>query len=528
MKDQQQPAKSAPKVLVVDDNEGMRALLARDLTDRGYQVITAADGLEAIPKARGQDVDVVVTDLSMPNCDGLETLRALKALDPRNEVILMTGFAAPDNAVQCMKLGAYDFITKPFQVGDLARMIARAVEKRRLGARVAELQDINRFKSEFLATMSHELRTPMNVILGFTELHLERVYGEITPKQEKSLKSVETAGKNLLRIINGILDHSKLSAGRMPVYLEDFSVKELSKEVLELMEGLAHAKHLKLEWGMTDDLRLRSDKTKIKQILINLIANGIKFTSKGGVFIELHRATDSSLIHIAVRDTGIGIKAADLPLLFREFKQLDSSSTREQGGTGLGLVISRQFAELLGGTIKVESAVGAGTTFTVTLPLVSLDAKDSIAEILNHAPAAGGRGGALLAIDDDPDILNLLRDSLDGSGFGFVGALTGEEGIALARRIKPMAITLDVMMPRRDGWAVLQILKNDPELRSIPVIMVSLMDNKSLGFALGVTAYVVKPFNRAQILEKLKAIAGGLPSSETGRSEIAMDPFCGK
>jgi CheY-like chemotaxis protein/anti-sigma regulatory factor (Ser/Thr protein kinase) len=312
----------------------------------------------------------------------------------------------------------------------------------------------------------------------------------------------------------------------MPVYLEDFSLKELSKEVLAMMECLAGAKQLKLQWDMAQDIRIRSDKTKVKQILINLMTNGIKFTSTGGVFIEAKRASKASQIHISVRDTGIGIKAENLQHLFKEFKQLDSSTTREYGGTGLGLVISKRFAELLGGTINVESSAGTGTVFTVILPLEKHDAGELTTTSFN-TPATDKNNNTLLVIDDDPEILNLLRDSLHGTGYGFAGALTGEEGVAMARKIKPFAITLDIMMPHRDGWSVLQLLKNDPELQSIPVIMVSILDNKSLGFALGVTDYIIKPVKRLELLAKLKAIDGTRPSlkpaPKESRSVLVVD-----
>jgi len=521
----QAPAKTfASKILVVDDEAGFRDLVTYELGSRGHQVISAANGEEAIAKAQGKDIDVVVSDLTMPKRGGLDTLSALKAIDPKVEVIMVTGYATLENAVQSMKLGAYDFITKPFQIDDLVRLIDRALEKRRLSCKVDELQEINRFKSEFLANMSHELRTPMNAILGYTSLHLDRVYGEVNPKQEESLKRVESAGNNLLQLINSILDLSKVAAGQMPVYLEDFSLKELSKEILGMMECLANAKQLQLEWNMAEDLRIRSDKTKVKQILINLMTNGIKFTSAGGVFIETERISGASQVHIRVRDTGIGIKTENLHLLFQEFKQLDSSTTREYGGTGLGLVISKKFAELLGGTINVESAAGTGTVFTVILPLESRDVKESTPAIFNPV-AIGKHDNTLLVIDDDPEILNLLRDSLQGTGYGFAGALTGEEGIAMARQIKPFAITLDIMMPHKDGWSVLQILKNDPELQSIPIIMVSILDNKSLGFALGVTDYIVKPVKRLELLEKLKAIEGSRPSSKFASAKSPRTVF---
>ncbi|OGS07425.1 MAG: hypothetical protein A2270_00425 [Elusimicrobia bacterium RIFOXYA12_FULL_51_18] len=498
------PVAARSKLMVVDDELGFRDLVSRVFSD-DYDVVAAANGEEALQKAGARDIDVVISDMTMPKLGGLDMLKALKEIDPNIEVILVTGYATLETAVESMKRGAYDYIAKPFDIEKLARLVARALDKRRLSRQVDELKEINRFKSEFLANMSHELRTPMNAILGYTSLHLDRLYGEVTQKQEDALKRVEAAGKNLLSLINSILDLSKIAAGRMPVYLEEFQLKDLIDEVLSMMDCLAKGKKLDVEASIPKDMLVRSDKTKLKQILINLVNNAIKFTSSGGVFIEVDQSPEQPRFNIRVRDTGIGVKIENLPLLFQEFKQLDASPTREYGGTGLGLVISRKFARLMGGDIGVESVAGAGSTFTVTLPLESGFRPQSVESVFKPA-VAGCRGKIFLAIDDDPEVLTLLRDSLQGSGYEFAGALNAEEGIAMARELKPFAITLDIMMPHKDGWSTLQFMKNDPELRKIPTIILSIMDNKTLGYALGVTDYILKPFERSELLKKLKAL----------------------
>ena len=508
-----------PRLMVIDDELGFRELAAFEFGARGYEVITAADGQEAVLKAGGKDIDVVVSDMAMPKLGGLDTLTALKSIDPKMEIIMATGFATLENAVESMKRGAYDFITKPFQIDDLARLVSRALEKRRLSLKVDELKEINRFKSEFLANMSHELRTPMNAILGYTSLHLDKIYGPVTPKQEEALKRVEAGGKNLLQLINGILDLSKIAAGRMPVYLEEFNLWDLTDEVLKMMDCLAGAKKLALEAAIPPETRIRSDRTKLKQILINLISNAIKFTHEGKISVDLARARGKSRFTIRVRDTGIGIKAGDIPQLFQEFRQLDASSTRQYGGTGLGLVISRKFAQLMGGDVNVESVPGAGSTFSIDLPLDSERTAPAREELFRQAEL-DGKKKVFMAIDDDPEVLSLLRDSLDGTGYEFAGALSVPEGLALARRLRPFAITLDIMMPHQDGWSALQLLKNDPELRSIPVIILSITDNKSLGYALGVTDYIIKPFDRRELLVKLKALEHGCGRKAGGRGAV--------
>lgn len=520
---EQGPAAQAarPRILVADDELGFRKLISYELSGL-YEVLTAEDGEAAVRLVREGGVDVVVSDMAMPKLGGLDALSAIKAIDPKIEVIMVTGYATLETAVEGMRRGAYDFIAKPFQLDDLSRLVARALEKRRLSMSVDELREINRFKSEFLANMSHELRTPMNAILGYTSLHLDGVYGPVTPKQEDALRRVEGSGRNLLQIINAILDLSKMAAGRMPVYVEDFELGELVQETVRVVESLTAKKGLELRAETPAAVRLRSDKGKIKQILINLVGNAVKFTSKGGVYIKAEADEAAGRLRLSVRDTGTGIKAGDMAQLFQEFRQLDASPTREHGGTGLGLVISRKFAQLLGGDIEAQSEYGSGTTFTVTLPLESAARREVPEELLRGAPREGGK--VILAIDDDPEVLKLLSDSMQGSGYELVGALSAGEGLAMASALKPFAITLDIMMPRQDGWSVLQTLKNDPALRDIPVIIVSILENKSLGFALGVADYIVKPFDRGELLQKLRALErGGEPRGDRRRRALVAD-----
>lgn len=502
-------AAKRPVIIVADDEKGFRDLIVFEMSSRGYEVVEAENGAEAVNIAASRrDVDVVISDMTMPKLDGVDALKALKSIDRKIEVIIMTGYATVENAVESMKRGAYDFITKPFQIDELARLAARAVEKRRLGLEVDELKEINRFKSEFLANMSHELRTPMNAILGYTSLHLDGLYGAITKKQEDALRRVEAGGKSLLNLINSVLDLSKVAAGRMPVYLEDFSPGDVVAEVAAMMEPLVQEKGLKLTLEPPEkEAFVRSDRTKLKQILVNLAGNAVKFTAAGGVFISW-TADEASGLGIKVRDTGIGIKDSDLAILFQEFRQLDSGSAREYAGTGLGLAISRKFAGLLGGEITVESVRGKGSQFTVRLPYKAAAEAGGFENALK-AEAVGDKRKVFLAIDDDPEVLNLLRDSLIGSGYEFAGAQSVQEGLALAARLGPFAISLDIMMPHQDGWSALQAIKNDPKLKDIPVMILSITDNKSLGYALGVADYIIKPFERGDLLARLRLIDNG-------------------
>jgi len=499
------------KVLIIDDESGLRDMLVFGLSDRGYLVIPAVSGEEGIEKARHEAFELVVCDIMMPGKSGVEVLKEIKAIQPDVEIIMATGYATLETAVESMKLGAFDYISKPYGLDQLCLIFEKALERRGLKAQVGKLQELNRMKSEFLANMSHELRTPMNAIIGYTSLILDKTYGEITPKQENGLKRIETNSRNLLQLINNILDLSKLNAGRMQLFKETCQLKEITDEVLHTMEGLARERKLTLSVDVPESLAIETDKTKLKQVLINLVANAVKFTHEGSVSIKAETLTGPARLRLYVQDTGIGIEQEDIPLLFEEFKQLDASPTREYGGTGLGLAICKKIVELMGGSIQVKSVQGTGSTFIVTLPVELRVAEQSIKPSSPALPPTQGEK-LILSIDDDPEVLALLGDSLKGSGYSFLGAQSGQEGLALARQMKPYAITLDIMMPHMDGWSVLQTLKSDPELKNIPVIIVSITENKALGFSLGVTDYIVKPFDRQELLSKLKVCEKGAPN----------------
>ncbi|MBI5209807.1 MAG: response regulator [Elusimicrobia bacterium] len=493
-------------VLVIDDEPGVRSVLVRALSGQGYDVACAEDGEQALEKARQSDFELAVCDLVMPGMDGVATLRALKLARPDIEVVISTGQASLDSAIASLKAGAYDYVPKPVALDQLYGVLKKALEHRRLKTRVSELEAADRLKTEFLANMSHELRTPLNAIVGYTDLLLDGTYGPVPPDQHGPLERVLANSRDLLALINNILDFSKLNAGMMPVFLEHFDAASLVQEVAQTLQCLAGAKGLALTAGAAAPLRLRSDKTKVKQVLINLAANAIKFTAKGSVALDAAASPDGREVVFSVRDTGPGIAQEHQAAIFEKFMQLDGSSTRHHGGTGLGLSISKKLCELLDGGISVESRMGEGTTFVVRLPAAAAPSLEGpLSTPVAPASDGGRRRKALLCIDDDPEVLRLLRDSLSGTEYEFHGAASAQEGLALARKLKPFLITLDILMPHRDGWSVLQELKNDPGLRAIPVFILSIMENRALGFALGVSDYIVKPFDRKVLLEKLRA-----------------------
>jgi len=362
----------------------------------------------------------------------------------------------------------------------------------------------NRAKSAFLASMSHELRTPLNAIIGYSEMLSEEAEESNAVGILPDLNKIRTAGKHLLELINSVLDISKIEAGKMELYLETFSVERLVKDVVDITTPLASKNNNRLNVKIGPGVgEMRADQTKLRQSLYNLVSNACKFTADGEVSLDVKGGGDG-FMEFAVRDTGVGMTSAQIARLFESFTQADASMTRRFGGTGLGLAISRSFARMMGGDILVESEAGKGSVFTLRLP-----AKISTEPAKPAAPPARvSAAGVVLVIDDDPDVHELLRRTLDRQGFGVESARTGTEGLRLAKKIRPQAITLDVMMPGLDGWAVLAQLKNDPDTADIPVVMLTIVDNKNLGYALGAAEYLTKPIDRERLSVVLSRYKG--------------------
>jgi len=364
-----------------------------------------------------------------------------------------------------------------------------------------QAESATRAKSAFLANMSHELRTPLNSIIGYSEILQEdaasRGEDEIIP----DLRKIETAGRHLLGLINDILDLSKIEAGRMDVFLEDVEITPLLDEVRTIIVPLAEKNGNALEFQVSENLgSMHTDRTKLKQCLLNLLSNGSKFTKDGRLTLSAERlASDRSTVRFAISDTGIGMTEEQLSRLFQAFSQADASTTKKYGGTGLGLAISRHFCQLLGGDIGVTSRPGEGSTFTISLP----DRGAAPAQIETaEAPRISGAAHdapTVLIVDDDPAARELLSASLRSTGYRLIHAHGGEQALSLARTVKPDAITLDVMMPKPDGWEVLHALKADAELCDIPVIMVTIVPDRGIGLSLGAVDVLTKPVDRSRL-----------------------------
>ncbi len=361
----------------------------------------------------------------------------------------------------------------------------------------------NKAKSRFLANMSHELRTPLNAIIGYSEILEEEAEDRKLDDLVPDLRKIHGAGRHLLQLINDILDLSKVEAGKMDLYLETFAVRAMLEDVVSTIQPLVAQKNNTLVVDCPDDVgSIHADMTKLRQSLFNLLSNASKFTDGGTVTLRVRaEVTDGQRwVRMAVQDSGIGMTPEQVARLFQPFTQADASTTRKYGGTGLGLTITKRFAELMGGTVTVESVQGEGSTFTLVLP-AEVVARPVTSD---HVALLAGPKGMVLVIDDDPAMHDLVRRTLEKEGIAVIPALSGEEGIELARQLKPAVITLDVMMPGSDGWNVLRTLKADPELARIPVVMLTIIDDKNLGFSLGASEYLTKPVDRERLIRVIR------------------------
>ena len=404
--------------------------------------------------------------------------------------ITATAFRAPDGRI----------------VGTLGAVMDVSDRKRiqeELVAAVDASEDASRAKSAFLANMSHELRTPLNAVIGYSEMLTEEARDRGLANLLPDLDKIHSSGKHLLRLINDMLDLSKIEAGKMELFAEVFEVPALVREVSSTIRPLAERRGNALELRCADDVRwIRADLTRVRQVLLNLMSNAAKFTENGRVILEVERTVVNGApwMQFRVRDTGIGLSHEQLGKLFKAFAQADASTTRKYGGTGLGLAISRQLCQMMGGEVTVDSALGQGSVFTVLLPCNLQEDEELAAETDGQAAlfAEGpptGEAPTVLVIDDDRIFRELLLRFLEKDGFRVITAADGTEGLRLAREHRPALITLDIVIPGLDGWGVLKGLKADRELASIPVMMITIVDNPGLGHSLGAVEYFTKPID---------------------------------
>jgi signal transduction histidine kinase/CheY-like chemotaxis protein len=372
----------------------------------------------------------------------------------------------------------------------------------------------NRAKSSFLANMSHELRTPLNAIIGYSELLKEEAEDGGNDDSVPDLDRILGSGKHLLGLINDVLDLSKVEAGRMEIVAEDFEVERLVADIAATVQPLVGRRHNTLEiCDLSSAGSMRSDATKLRQILLNLLSNAAKFTENGTIRLQIQRTVEDGVpwVEFAVTDEGVGMTPVQLASVFDAFSQADKTTQRDYGGTGLGLAISRRFCQLLGGTVTATSEPDVGSEFCVRLPASVPEVSENAEAPARATPAGASEvaegkpgGPTVLVIDDDPEARDLLLRHLSKDGCRVVTTASAREGLDLARELHPDLITLDVQMPDMDGWQALSELKADPQLGRIPVILVTILEDRNLGYALGAAEYVTKPVSRERIREILR------------------------
>ena len=543
---------TARHILLAEDSRTQAARARLVLEEAGYRVTIARDGDAAWQRIGAERFDIIVSDINMPGIDGYELCRRSKA-EPRLRAIPFVLLTAQEDLaalVRGLEAGADDFISKPWMPAALQGRIAAVLQDpdragrgargasvermtRLLLGRTLELENAHRelgmhetqlrvanealagersalevankqlaaaslAKSEFLASMSHELRTPLNAILGFSDLLLNQPDGTYDhDSQVKFLTYVHSAGEHLLALINDILDLSKVEAGQMVLRPEPVDLAGLIREIMATVAPLAGDKGIALVNRETAG-ELTADPGKLKQILYNLLSNAIKFTPEGGR-VEVRADWSDLEVTISFSDTGIGMSADDLGHLFQEFWQSERSTNEANQGTGLGLALTKKLVELHGGRVTVTSELGAGSTFTVKLPL-----RKSALELLEHpSDDAASDKPLVLVAEDDKATATLLARWIRSAGYRVNLVRSGGEVLESARSLRPRFVTLDVLMPNTDGWSALTALKQDPETASIPVIVVTIIDEPGIASSKGADAYILKPVTRESILSAL-------------------------
>jgi signal transduction histidine kinase/ActR/RegA family two-component response regulator len=372
-----------------------------------------------------------------------------------------------------------------------------------------ELEIVSRHKSEFLASMSHELRTPLNAVIGFSEVLLDRMFGELNDRQSEYVRDIWRSGRHLLELLNEILDLSKVEAGQMVLEPTSFSIPAALDSALSMVRERATLHGIALELDVAPDVDLvDADELRFKQVVLNLVSNAVKFTPDGGTVRVTARRTDRDL-SVAVTDTGVGIPEADRERIFESFQRGGRGAPKEEG-TGLGLTLSRRIVQLFGGRLWVESEEGSGSTFTVTLPVYPV-----VMAADGDGAAGDGARPTILLVEDDRASLDLMMAYLVGSSALVLTAHDGVEALEMVRGQHPDAVVLDLRLPRLDGWGVLAALKDDPATAGLPVVVASIVDDRPRGLALGATAYLTKPVRRNDLLGALAA-AGVLNDTNTG------------
>jgi signal transduction histidine kinase/DNA-binding response OmpR family regulator len=393
-----------------------------------------------------------------------------------------------------------------------------AVANKELDLRNREVERATQMKSKFLASMSHELRTPLNAIVGFSDLLGDEIPGQLNDKQKRFVNHIKQGAGHLLQLINDILDLSKIEAGQLELRCEQFLVKDALPEVLSTIRPLAMAKDIQVQQKLRTDQSVYADRVRFKQILYNLLSNAVKFTPKGGR-IEVDCFESENQVCLSVTDTGVGIRQEDQKVVFEEFRQVEGSRHEVNEGTGLGLAITKRLVEQQGGKISLTSEPGKGSRFTFTLPVGNTSRTEPTKPHSLLATSSGSFGKPLILVVDDEASARELLVSYLNQEYRIAIAESGSEAVNKAHELRPDAITLDLSMPGKSGFEALVTLKKDPETTNIPIIIVSIVDQKNLGFALGAADYLIKPIRKPVLLETIRK---HLPLLSNDDSEILL------
>jgi signal transduction histidine kinase len=530
-----------PILLAIDDDPDNRAFLTKAVGRQGFDVVTAPNATQARRGLDGRRPALIFLDVQMPEESGLSLLPQMLRDFPESVVVMMTAYGSEQVAAEALRGGADDYIAKPIDLHRLRELLERNLEKQRLRAErqslVARLKDSNRYlmrqhaalrradeeilqvnrqleqssryKSEFLANMSHELRTPLNAIMGFSEILLDVTMNLTAGERTEFLRNIHSSGQHLLGLINDILDLAKIEAGKMDLHAEEMPVTQALAEITAILEPMARQQGLQLKMvGAADASVIKADRSKFKQVLYNLLSNAVKFTPAPGIITV--SVTDSpEQLTVSVADTGIGMKAEDLPKLFREFEQIDGSYTRRYQGTGLGLALCRRFVEMHGGRIWAESEFGKGSIFTFTIPREPRPAP--VEPVEEGAPTLETMELPLvLVIEDDPASSQRMTAEIQGVGFRVAHASDGEQAVRKAMEILPDLLVMETVLPVKDGWQVLQELRARAATADVPVLVCSVTRNEALMDQFGVAGYVAKPWATKTMQDELRRIGQGI------------------